>query len=151
MCTVVRGDLPVNIRWSKDGRPIESAPVESSFGVGFVSGNTMQAINEQQQQQHQTSISEQTTALNNNNPNSNNLAGIAIKHLDPYSSTLTFASLQSHHRGVYTCDATNEAGRANQSSSLVIHGEYWARNSISPKLLVVSVSYKVASVTTFNH
>lgn len=153
MCTVVRGDLPVNIRWSKDGRPIESAPVESTVGgAGFVSGNAMQAINEQQQQQqHQTSIAEQTTALNNNNPNSNsNLAGIAIKHLDPYSSTLTFASLQSHHRGVYTCDATNEAGRANQSSSLVIHGEFQARNSISPKLLVSVFTAKLDN-TAFKH
>lgn len=124
MCTVVRGDLPVSIRWSKDGRPIESAPVESN-GIGFVSGNGMQqAIKEHQTLQEQVP---QTTALTNA-PNyggsSNNMAGIAIKHLDPYSSTLTFASLQSHHRGVYTCDAANEAGRANQSSTLVIHGKY---------------------------
>ena len=78
MCTVVRGDLPVSIRWFKDGRPLE-----------------MEGASE----------------------------GIAIKQLDPYSSTLTFASLQSNHRGLYACEAANEAGRANQSSWLVIHGE----------------------------
>lgn len=112
MCTVVRGDLPVSIRWSKDGRPIEAAPVESS-GTGL---STMQAINEQGLSEQHRQQQPQAIQANNN-------AGIAIKHLDPYSSTLTFASLQSHHRGVYTCDATNEAGRANQSSALVIHGK----------------------------
>ena len=93
MCTVVRGDLPVTIRWFKDGRPIEQA----------ASAETVDSSQQQQQQ-----------PIN---------GGIAIKHLDPYSSTLTFASLQSHHRGQYSCEAANEAGRANQSSNLVIHGE----------------------------
>lgn len=78
MCTVVRGDLPVDINWFKDGRPLSASDAASH---------------------------------------------VQIKQLDPYSSTLTFGSLQLAHRGVYTCEATNEAGKANQSSALVIHGE----------------------------
>lgn len=91
MCTVVRGDLPVSIRWFKDGQPIGLNHLEPESG----------------------------------DISSSNLLGssLAIKQLDPYSSTLTFGSLQSHHRGLYTCEATNEAGRANQSSTLVIHGK----------------------------
>lgn len=92
MCTVVRGDLPVAIRWFKDGRLIEAPPTTSGDSLGADSSGDA-------------------------------LGGLAIKYLDPYSSTLTFGSLQSHQRGSYSCEATNEAGRANQSSSLVIHGE----------------------------
>lgn len=94
MCTVVRGDLPVSIRWLKDGRALEQQ---------LLAASTDQTAPE---------LAE-------------GAAGIAIKQLDPYSSTLTFASLKSQHRGLYACEATNEAGRANQSSQLVIHGK-WA-------------------------
>lgn len=99
MCTVVRGDLPVSIRWFKDGRPLESA-LQAGSQPDLVEGGNLVA----------------PSALNE-------AAGIAIKHLDPYSSTLTFSSLQAHHRGLYSCEAANEAGRANQSSALVIHSK----------------------------
>jgi hypothetical protein len=104
MCMVTRGDLPVSIRWFKDGQPIESA------------GSVAQAAAEDQQLfQLQLNQAQELLASQN--------YGLAIKQLDPYSSTLTFASLQSRHRGLYSCEAVNEVGRANQSSSLVIHGE----------------------------
>lgn len=90
MCTVVRGDLPVTIRWFRDGRPLTSDA---------------------------SSASDTPSQASDTN------SVVAIKQLDPYSSTLTFGSLQSAHRGVYTCEAQNEAGRANQSSALVIHGK----------------------------
>lgn len=95
MCTVVRGDLPVSIRWFKDGRPLEPPASSGSLESGapiFAPGDDTSGT-------------------------------IAIKHLDPYSSTLTFSSLQAHHRGLYSCEAANEAGRANQSSPLVIHSK----------------------------
>lgn len=122
MCTVVRGDLPVSIRWLKDGRLI-----------GPAAG--------QPQQQHQVHFQAASRSLRNAHQTDNQLATslladqlaegqpagssdlIAIKQLDPYSSTLTFSSLQADHRGLYTCEASNEAGRANQSSLLVIHGK----------------------------
>ena len=99
MCTVVRGDLPVSIRWFKDGRPILA-----DFGSAG------------QEEPPPSSSSA-------NGGQADELAGLAIRQLDPYSSTLTFASLQPQHRGQYSCEAQNEAGRANQSSTLVIHGE----------------------------
>lgn len=108
MCTVVRGDLPVQIRWFKDGRLIDHEGQQQ----------------QQQQQAAQQSNSNLNPSLDGQQVGSAAEANnIAIKHLDPYSSTLTFASLQSHHRGHYSCEATNEAGRANQSSALVIHGK----------------------------
>lgn len=122
MCTVVRGDLPVSIRWLKDGRLISGEPGS-------------------QQQVHFQAELTGTRSLRNahhgdNQATTGNLVAehdefagrqqadlIAIKQLDPYSSTLTFSSLQAEHRGLYTCEASNEAGRANQSSLLVIHGK----------------------------
>lgn len=111
MCTVVRGDLPVSIRWFKDSQLVLPE------GLGTIVG------------QQQTSSA--GTNYGTNQASSRSQSGpedgsstLAIKQVDPYSSTLTFSSLQSHHRGVYTCEAQNEAGRANQSSALVIHGKF---------------------------
>lgn len=110
MCTVIRGDLPVSIRWFKDGRQLSAAAYQQQ--------QQQESLQEQQQQQAQSEL--QPSELNTRSIGGNN---IVIKQLDPYSSTLTFASLQPSHRGLYTCEATNEAGRANQSSQLVIHGK----------------------------
>lgn len=121
MCTVTRGDLPVSIRWFKDGHLISVRESDqlaelqprldeesgNNFGRQFARSN---------QQQTEQLLGSQSMGGGHSN-------GLAIKQLDPYSSTLTFASLQSHHRGLYSCEATNEVGRANQSSPLVVHGE----------------------------
>lgn len=118
MCTVVRGDLPVSIRWFKDGRQLSVH-------------NQLQDVQAAQEQQLD-SLQQQQQQPENRASSSN----IVIKQLDPYSSTLTFASLQPSHRGLYTCEATNEVGRANQSSQLVIHGKCCvvsARARIKPK------------------
>lgn len=115
MCTVTRGDLPVAIRWFKDGRLIGLADHQQHH----------QLYQQQHQPQASDSIEGNPTSLQQQQQRHlDNADGIAIKQLDPYSSTLTFASLQSHHRGLYSCEATNAAGRAEQSSSLVIHGKY---------------------------
>lgn len=123
MCTVVRGDLPVSIRWYKDGRQLNAY-------------NQQEAV--QQQQEQQDPQQQQPESRNN----------IVIKQLDPYSSTLTFASLQPGHRGLYTCEATNEAGRANQSSQLVIHGKLLA--SEPGRVLIELSSPAPATPTQFS-
>lgn len=92
MCTVIRGDLPVNIRWFKDE-------------VALFAGSQLQ---------------DTSGALVEPGPGPGNPQ---VKQVGPYSSTLSFDPIQSRHRGLYTCEATNEAGSANQSSSLVIHGK----------------------------
>lgn len=118
MCTVVRGDLPVQIRWFKDGRPIESLQQASSLQVSPMIGDGGHLDQEQV-----VISSEHSNNMKHSAAPAAGSGGIAIKQLDPYSSTLTFASLQAHHRGQYSCEATNEAGSANQSSNLVIHGK----------------------------
>lgn len=115
MCTVVHGDLPVSIRWFKDGRLLldqQQQQQQSPTGSGEYESGGLPLMLGAAEENH--AISSQS-GLD---------LGIVVKHLDPYSSTLTFASLQSHHRGQYTCEASNEAGRANQSSALVIHGKF---------------------------
>lgn len=114
MCTVVRGDLPVSIHWFKDGRLLAPADQQPAHQVPLAQfegqASEVQAAEPLAGRQAQQQAAPEA-------------AGIVVKQLDPYSSTLTFASLQSHHRGQYSCEATNEAGRANQSSTLVIHGK----------------------------
>ena len=123
MCTVTRGDLPVSIRWFKDGQQIGGAT-----GATNQLGAPGERISQQQQQQQQAQLLEpamgesQASSLSQQQ-RAEQQFGLAIKQLDPYSSTLTFASLQSHHRGLYACEAQNEVGRASQSSSLAIQGE----------------------------
>lgn len=132
MCTVVRGDLPVSIRWFKDGRPLEQ--LAGSGGQSSSSSLLATSVQEPGSPGAMLPLSAADTNLPEPEWGPTPLggqqeaSGIGVKQLDPYSSTLTFASLQSHHRGLYSCEATNEAGRANQSSSLVIHGECASRH-----------------------
>lgn len=48
-------------------------------------------------------------------------SGIRINEAADYSSTLLFKSLRLDHRGNYTCVATNDAGTASHTASMVIH------------------------------
>lgn len=126
MCTVVRGDLPVTIRWFKDARLLLlPPPPELNGGINQLAQPQTATTNSAGQSLASVD-KHRWTKLANSAATTAGLAdstGIAIKQLDPYSSTLTFSSLQSNHRGLYTCEATNEAGRANQSSALVIQGK----------------------------
>lgn len=140
MCTVIRGDLPVSIRWLKDGRPLllgQQQPLQSQLLLSTIEqANNVVAAGDSpggsQREQHQQLA---TNGI------------IAVKQLDPYSSTLTFASLQANHRGQYTCEATNEAGRANQSSSLVIHGECSLESRDQIELLAKSSATRTEKLT----
>jgi len=146
MCTVTRGDLPVTIRWFKDGRLLAnggqqylSADLAERTSSSGLAEQQQQQLELQQQlqqqlsdQQHSAELAAQQQQLQQQQLQLQlQPAGIAVKQLDPYSSTLTFASLQAHHRGQYSCEAANEAGQANQSSTLMIHGEYWRRPVVS--------------------
>ncbi|UYV61592.1 hypothetical protein LAZ67_1005454 [Cordylochernes scorpioides] len=72
LCSVTRGDRPVEIRWSKDGRPLGDPGVRA----------------------------------------------VAVAE---FSSSLVFEAVRPHHRGNYTCRASNRAGSVAHSASMVIH------------------------------
>lgn len=102
MCTVTRGDLPVSIRWFKDGRLIEpmAAPIRGN--------NFALEHSHQRHGLHDLAGAGDAMPFLAAGPppvvdqvvdSTGGDAGLAIKQLDPYSSTLTFASLQSYHRG----------------------------------------------------
>lgn len=48
--------------------------------------------------------------------------GITTHKFGHQGNVLLIAETSAHHQGVYTCSATNSAGRANYSSLLEIHG-----------------------------
>lgn len=139
MCTVTRGDLPVSIRWFKDGRSVAE---QLGLGLGGGGGSGSGPASSQ-------SLIDVTGGDQSIDPSTGS-GGLAIKQLDPYSSTLTFASLQSYHRGEYTCEATNEVGRANQSSSLVVHGECYWRESARARMQTFEHARAAAATTSEN-
>ncbi|RWS30283.1 cell adhesion molecule-like protein, partial [Leptotrombidium deliense] len=47
-------------------------------------------------------------------------AFVSIHHLADYSSTILFKSINSEHKGNYTCSATNEVGQDSYSTDLVV-------------------------------
>ena len=52
-----------------------------------------------------------------------NFKGIRVNEVADYSSTLLFESLTLDHRGNYTCIASNHAGTASHTASMIIHGK----------------------------
>jgi len=81
LCSVSSGDLPVQIKWLKDGRRISSS--------------------------------------NGLNPD---FTGIGVINVSPFASNLVFESLRPEHMGNYTCEASNRAGTAFVTQSMVVHG-----------------------------
>lgn len=152
-CTVSSGDLPIEISWFRNGRPIWLLTDEQ----------------QQQQQQdnkiNQLSSSSKSLALglsnNNNNeqrqvPNAGNpnvaslyananeqlslaggqlsnslgdsiqaapLSGVRVIGVSEYSSTLLFESLSVSHSGNYSCVARNDAGTASHQSQMIVQGK----------------------------
>ena len=49
-------------------------------------------------------------------------SGINVIPITEYSSTLIFESLRPDHRGNYTCQASNRAGSAAITQSMIVHG-----------------------------
>ena len=49
-------------------------------------------------------------------------SGINVIQITEYSSTLIFESLRPDHRGNYTCQASNRAGSAAITQSMIVHG-----------------------------
>ena len=50
--------------------------------------------------------------------------GVVVRSNDEYSSTLIIDHLKFHHRGNYTCQATNAAGSATHTAELTVNGNY---------------------------
>ena len=49
--------------------------------------------------------------------------GVVIRSNDEYSSTLIIDHLKFQHRGNYTCEAINAAGKAMHSAELTVNGK----------------------------
>lgn len=54
-----------------------------------------------------------------------NADGIALGRLSTKSSTLNIDYISGHHRGVYTCIATNLAGVSVLEAELLVNGIFW--------------------------
>lgn len=98
LCSVTKGDSPVQIRWYKGARLLGVPPTAS--------GSTSAA------------------SLSGSDSSPTELVGISTVHVTPYSSSLIFDSVRPEHRGNYTCEATNVAGTARQQATMIIHGKY---------------------------
>ena len=48
---------------------------------------------------------------------------MSIRSNDEYSSTLIIDHLEFHHRGNYTCTASNAAGSSQHTAELIVNGE----------------------------
>lgn len=58
--------------------------------------------------------------------NSNNLLSsntLTLTKLNTRTSALSIDSLDGYHRGVYTCIASNKAGKVEHSAELFVNGE----------------------------
>lgn len=88
LCSVIKGDSPIIIKWFKDGRQIGAASDANSQNI------------------IQTPSQQQRLNANDNNQALADLTGISIIHVTQYTSTLIFESLNEQHTGNYTCEAT---------------------------------------------
>lgn len=64
-----------------------------------------------------------------------NVKGVTITSIGHKSSSLSIESLTSAHKGVYTCYATNLAGRTQYSSELAVNGKHMSIFSVVFSLL----------------
>lgn len=97
MCTISSGDLPIDITWFHNGRPLRSPAMPPGPAGGG-----------------QSSAPEVATALD----------GVRQTRVSDYSSTLLFETLLAGHSGNYTCLARNLAGEVSYSAPMIVQGEY---------------------------
>jgi len=93
LCSVTKGDEPVTIKWYKDGRLL---------------GRPSASV-------PSTSSSDQSRAAE--------LIGISTISVTQFTSTLIFETIRPEHRGNYTCEASNRAGSASVTQSMIVHGK----------------------------
>lgn len=98
LCSVTKGDPPVQIRWYKGTRLL---------GVPPSSGSTSSAA-----------------SLSGTDSSPTEMVGISTVQVSPYSSNLIFDSVRPEHRGNYTCEASNSDGTARHQATMIIHGKY---------------------------
>lgn len=61
----------------------------------------------------------------NNRPIINNENGMTVMKMSARLSSLSIESINSKHRGVFKCIATNEAGSSEYSTELMVNGTWF--------------------------
>ena len=123
VCSVMRGDPPIAISWSRDGQAISRSsrfPAADSIATSASGSSSSSAASEEGGGLH--------------------LNDVSITQISPYLSTLTIDSLRSDHRGNYSCTATNRAGSDSVTQQLLVHGACDSSCLESQRLTVVSLS-----------
>lgn len=100
LCSVTKGDEPVTIKWFKDSRLL-GRPTSSSL---------------------RSSSSSSSSSLTSDSNRASELIGISTVSVTAFSSSLIVDSVRPEHRGNYTCEASNRAGSASVTQSMIVHG-----------------------------
>ncbi len=58
-----------------------------------------------------------------------NSLGLSVTTVDEFTSSLSFATLETRHSGNYTCVAGNAAARDQHSANLAVNSEFMLRIS----------------------
>ncbi|KAI8422223.1 hypothetical protein MSG28_006118 [Choristoneura fumiferana] len=121
-CMVVKGDVPVNITWRLNDRPISETPVAPQvtpfdFGDDILNaGETVSLTCTVGKGDLPLKIHWQ---LNNEILNSGN--GVFINRNGKRISVLSIENVQHEHIGNYTCIAENDAGQSSHSAVLNVN------------------------------
>lgn len=120
LCSVIKGDPPITIRWLKDGK--------------LLHGSSSLATNNLPTSGVSSSSSSSSSSVN---------SGISISTLDEFSSAIILSKVSlAHHRGNYTCIASNSVSSTNFTAEAVVHGMFSLPYSF---LLPVSIERATSS------
>lgn len=74
---------------------------------------------------HKSDASSSSAHQHRNQGSEGDKSGVSVRihDLADYSSTLLFPAVREHHRGNYTCSASNVVGQDEHTSSLIISGQ----------------------------
>lgn len=96
LCQVLTGDSPIQIRWYKDNKEINSF----SSPIRLESPQSLSSMSESSEQ-----------------------LGIELIPNEELGASLYFRFVQARHAGNYTCIASNQFGSASYSSQMSVKGE----------------------------
>lgn len=125
-CTVIKGDPPIAIKWIKDGLVLQNNDNDghhnhhrrrhsNNKNIMHTSSLTSNSVST-----HHQNIVSSSSDQNYHQQQPND---VRIFDLADYSSTLLFPAVREHHRGNYTCAASNVVGQDEHTTSLVISGQ----------------------------
>uniref|UniRef100_A0A1B0GLK3 Ig-like domain-containing protein n=1 Tax=Lutzomyia longipalpis TaxID=7200 RepID=A0A1B0GLK3_LUTLO len=114
-CTVTKGDVPIDIRWSLNGQPLVNSENVSPQILAFAFGDEASNPGE--------SIGVQCMVTKGDLPVEiqwihNVYLGVMVTKIGDRSSFLTIPAVTANNGGMYTCRAINSAGTYNHSSML---------------------------------